>query len=1521
VNHPKRATAGMACRPLAVAIAVGLLCATGASPAHAVQYHWTGQASSDWHNAGNWLNVPVEDADVVIDQVLPNPGRLGSGNVSIGSLLVGAQGKGMLTVDGGASLNMSGSVPGTYDVGVVLGDQTGSEGTLVVSGVGTSLTVGNTVQIGSAGTGALKVYQGGKVSLAQAAAYAEIVVGFGYYGDGDGAANGRGSILVDGPGSALDYAGGINLANGEMTISGAGQVTSYQRSADAGTTWLDVIGYGQEAGGGMDALDGVAKVTVTGAGSAWNSVNGLELGRGGRGELSVLDGATTSFRGQATLGLARYAYDPVTYQPILPGKAGSANVTVSGAGSTLWILNGNGIAGDLMIGDTGEAAVTVDDGGELHVDDWVIVGSQSHGSLDVASGGTVTVAGDFGNGIGIVLGSGKGTHGELTVTGSGSMLTADANMQIGDAGTGELSVRDGGIVNIGLSTAYSEVMIGHGSYGFPEGVEDGTGTITVDGNGSTLNYAGGINLLDGSVSITGGGHLQSHVREADGDAFWMDMIGFGTSEVAEWSHPELVGSGEVTVSGAGSKWDSVNGLIVGQGAPGKLSILDGGHAGFLGEVGLGRTGYLTNGDQPLVGLRSGAGEVLVSGAGSSLTVQAAPANTIGGDGDLLVGVAGPGHLTVEQSGKVAVDGHLLVGGRAQGNLLVSSGGKLTVAGSDDSGIGATLGREAGVQGELTVTGAGSMLTVDAGTQIGNAGTGVLSVLDGGTANLGLSAAYSEIMVGLGSYGFPEGVQDGTGAIVVDGAGSTLNYAGGLNLLDGSLSITGGGQVLSQARAADGGASWLDLLGYGSPEITDWAHPELAGTAEVTVSGAGSTWASVNGLNVGHGGSGTLSILDGGQASFEQQIGLGRYGYLTDENGQIVGTRTGSANVLVSGEGSRLAALGDGQHPAAGMIRVGMEGDAALQVSDGGAVSAVSGINIGAKGSMTIGSGSADGAAGMVDAPLVTVDGQLAFAHGSSAYVFAPGIDGSGAIDFRSGFTRLTGDGSAFEGHASVADGAVLSVNGSLGGDVTVAAGGRLEGTGTVGDAVVGGTLAPGNSPGILHVDGDLTMLAGSTYEAQIDPVSGKYDSVQVNGQVTIQEGTTLDVQNLSDQPLAPGMNLKLIETATPIDGQFSEVTGALTPLLGYGISYDGGTINLEVIRSAVTFASLGTTSTQRAMGTALDALPAGSALATLLYNEVRQEADAPVALERMAGPIHADLRRVMLDDSRLPRDAVMKRLAEADAAGSALWVQGMGHWGSTDADGGTPKAKANGSGVLLGVDGAVSGSTRLGAAVGTGQTSYRMPGSSASAHITSRHLALYGQSVAGAMRFGYGAAASWNDVRSDRSFAIGMVPQELHANYHANSTQAFVDAGYRFGSQDKRWAEPFVSVAHVRLRSDDVRETGGVTALATQGGHDDATFGTLGLRWSAAAGAMQWRGQLGWRHAFGFDRAVVRQSFVEGGGSFDMPGLPMAQNAAVVELGGRFDISRRVHVSADYTGQLASSSRDHAARMSLTVDL
>src|SRR3546814_4930098 len=103
---------------------------------------------------------------------------------------------------------------------------------------------------------------------------------------------------------------------------------------------------------------------------------------------------------------------------------------------------------------------------------------------------------------------------------------------------------------------------------------------------------------------------------------------------------------------------------------------------------------------------------------------------------------------------------------------------------------------------------------------------------------------------------------------------------------------------------------------------------------------------------------------------------------------------------------------------------------------------------------------------------------------------------------------------------NVEDGRLIGLaDSTISGDVNVSSGGTFGSAGTVnGDVGVEGTLSPGSSPGTMTINGNVTLVSGSTTLFEMTPTVS--DAIVINGSLTIQSGTTLDITG--ERPLTPG---------------------------------------------------------------------------------------------------------------------------------------------------------------------------------------------------------------------------------------------------------------------------------------------------------------------------------------------------------------------------------------------------------------
>lgn len=1458
---------------------------------------------------------------------------MGSNWVNDGGTIIGVTGKGRLDITNGGKVDSGVSV---VNADATIGSTAGSTGNVFVDGAGSTWNVNYGLLVGFSGTGTLDITHGGAV-----------MSGNGTLGVNAGSS---GIVTVDGVGSRWINTGNLAVGGkgaGAVTIQNGGQVSSTH-------------GYlGQEVGS-------TASMTVNGMGSIWANISDLTVGDKGIGTLTLSSGGAVDVGGALTIAKTAGSFGDlnigngsaagILIAPNIQFGAGTGTITFNHTNSN-YAFN-SAISGLGKINQTqGVTRLTANSGGftgptNITGGTLLVDGKIGIGAVDVQSSGTLGGKGTIGGTVTIDAGGIlNGIQGQtLTMQNLNLGGGANVNVTLSSPGGAELFhiVNDltlDGTLNITSGGAFGPGVYGLMAYGgslTDNGLLIGTtpfGSTAAD-YGVQTSVAGKVNLVNSALA-----NLPFWDGDAPGNA-----------------NNNIVDGGTGIWTATSTNWTGMNGstnskqhpqptFAIFQGAAGTVTV--DASAGPISVTGMqfATDGYQVTGDpitlaDPNSIIRVGDGSAV--GANYKATIG----SVLTGSGGLNKTDLGTLILTADNTytgGTIITGGTLQLGnGGTSGSVLgnIDNNGVLSFNRSDVTTFAGAISGSGKIRqdgtGTINLTGQSSGFSGDV-----FANSGTLGVTSGGVLNSsGVFAAWNP-----GS----------TAAIAVGGAGSTLNSAGYVAIGvggDATLSITSGGKVSGDngflgtnsgstgtATISGAGSAWTNSSGlFVGVDGTGSLNIQSAGVVsdafaniangpgskgDVTVTGAGTNWVNTGNLSVGLSGTGTLAITNGGTVS--------------NQIGNIGGFAGANGSVTVDGAGSKWV--------NGGSVVVGHGGTGTLTIANGGAVSTAGIVLIagqaGSIGTLNIGSaaGSAAKAAGTLNAAMVEFGqgtGTLNFNHTDTSYTFASSMLGAGTINQFSGSTNLTDDSSGFTGAVNVTGGRLV-VNGLLGGgQITVSNGGTLGGNGMIGSlaANTGSIIAPGNSIGTLNVAGNIAFNAGSIYQVEVN-AAGQSDKIVAGGTATINGGSV--------QALAGSGNYASATTYTILTanggrtGTFTEGVTSNLAFLDPSLSYDPNNVYLTMTRNNIDFAGVGTTPNQIATGGGVETLGFGNPIYNAVLNLSAPQAQ--YAFNQLSGEIHASAKTAMIEDSRFLRSAVNDRLRAAfgdvDASdgnvvtydggkpravaantdGGAVWGQAFGSLGHWNSDGNAAKFDRSIGGFFMGTDAPAFDTWRFGAVAGYSRTSFNAKDRHSSGTSDNYSGGLYGGTQWGDLAFRTGTTYTLSDINTSRRVNFAGFGDSLSGYYRAGTTQVFGELSYKMQAGNVA-LEPFANLAYVNLHTDGFSEKGGVAALMSQSTSTDATFTTLGLRPSTGFDlngmAVTAKGMIGWRQVFGDTTPNSVMSFA-GSALFSIGGVPIAKNAAVVDLGLDMRLSTNTTLGVSYGGQFGSGVTDQTLRANFNV--
>jgi outer membrane autotransporter protein len=1183
-------------------------------------------------------------------------------------------------------------------------------------------------------------------------------------------------------------------SSGTYTITNVGTILESSPSAGAGAVESDAsnVSLTLTNSGSITTAAPTADIGMSGAASILKITNSGSLSSSGGRAISMTGGG-----GSFTLA----------------NQLGGLIDSNANAGSTINIASGNTIDivnyGIVRISNAGANAIT------------------SAGLTTIRNGSTGVISAPGPGMLAIQL----GTSNDTVILEPGSSITG-----IVDAGGGTNTLALGGNIGSGIfNLALIDASQQYRNFSVFDKRENDTWTLTGTNtgterwtlNGGTLAIASG-STLNGSVTTPNTSSASVALQVAgtidNGSGVAIDMEGGGDNSVvlnagaAFGKSTFTVGAGIVTLTGPTAFPNTVT--IAG----GTLQVGDGGigtGGAIAGDI-VDNSSLIFNhsDDITFAGVVSGSGTLAHSGTGT-LT---------------LTGTGSSAGATTVAAGTLAF---AQLGAFNAADYTTQSGATTSVGGTSQLAVTGAFTQAAGSAPDVTLGSNSPVIT---------AGT---AALDGTLSIVGFSADAPSLASALEGTRFTVisttgGITGNFASISLGSATSTLDY----------LTLSAGAR-----RSADNltygvgfGLTWQAGATQGNGVFT-LTSPTDAFNVDVVLADQAASATGWNGTDLTKSGAGTLTlsalntytgqtIVNSGTLAMGIANAIAPSSAVTVNSGATLALNDFSqtANNLSGAGAINLGSLATtvltASNNATDTTFAGNIGGAGLLNKTGAAALTLSGVNT-YTGGTTITAGTLSGSATSFGTGAILDNASLDINQPADAS-FANAINGTGTLTKSgAGALNLTGT-SALSGATTVAAGR-LAVNGSLANSaINVQNGAILGGNGTIGRTSIlsGGTIAPGNSIGMLTVSGTFTQSAGFTYQAQVDPGTTASDLIRVNGAATLAPGATLNVVRIAPGEYSANSHYTVLTATGGVRGTYiltGDIGGAFYTLTD---TYDRNNVYLNAVRVR-NFVDAAQTPNQIATAAALQNLPAESPIKNAV-NALATDADARRAFNQLSGEIHASIKTALMEDSRYIRDVAVDRVlqsfcmpgaakqiatarltslaASAPVTGNdectayqaepVVWAHVFGAWGHVNGDGDATTLRQNLGGFLVGTDTTIAQQWRVGALAGYSGGSFNADDRNSSAGSDNYHVGLYGGTQFGNVGIRAGAAYTWHSINTTRAPAFAGYADNLKDSYNAHTAQVFGDIGYRMAVQQAA-LEPFASVAYVNLHASSVNEQGG----------------------------------------------------------------------------------------------------------------
>jgi uncharacterized protein with beta-barrel porin domain len=483
---------------------------------------------------------------------------------------------------------------------------------------------------------------------------------------------------------------------------------------------------------------------------------------------------------------------------------------------------------------------------------------------------------------------------------------------------------------------------------------------------------------------------------------------------------------------------------------------------------------------------------------------------------------------------------------------------------------------------------------------------------------------------------------------------------------------------------------------------------------------------------------------------------------------------------------------------------------------------------------------------------------------------------------------------------------------------SVRSAGTLSGTGTV----VGALSNAGTvdlTAGTLNVTGTFANASGSLFRVAVSS-GGSAGLLDVTGAATLSGGSVGVV--VASGAYAVGDSYKILEAAS-VTGTFAADVLDDSPFLSFVLDYGtAGEVWLRV--TGITNLPEGAdTPNQFAAATALQDLGDGDvfdAIGVLMSEEALE------AFDEVSGEIHASVLTALASSARYPRDAALDRVGSGLTGDQAIegarnvWSRVYGGRGTVEGDGNAADMDFGAGGILVGVDGLIAPDVFAGILAGVGGQGVDIPDRASTADIRSYHLGLYGGAAIGEVRLALGAAVSAHDVSVTRSPEFTGFSDELDSSYGVTTGQLFGELGYAFDLGEAELVT-FIRAAFLGQSGGDYAEIGGDASLSGSSDASGAAVLTLGLKASTDIAVDEDRsltahGLIALQHTSG-DAPTATHAF-EGGTLFTVSGADPDETALLLEAGISGELAPGINLDLGYQGSFGSAGSAHGLKLTVS---